>query len=233
MVMVQARSLHCLQSARLLPLRLTCKKEPPTGAEGEREPPTKNRMNLRQRAVARPRCPIGTTFREPSSTGAGWPSWRCSRRTLANVFRRSVSTLFVYRNERSSMDFMTASRLCALRTLSLPETRKMRSRAPEVAPDQDLGHVPVLHRRFHSKFCRHWQDASSIQLVTHTIKLPSGIDAAHPVRNRPGIRATHCLAVGHAHGHAPHRTIPRKRYGQAGAARHSTVPCTLHRSRRI
>jgi HAMP domain-containing protein len=56
------------------------------------------------------------------------------------------------------------------------------------------------------------------------------INATHLVRSRPVIRATNRLAAAHAQARASHGTIPRMRYGQGGVAKHSTAPCTLHRS---
>jgi len=56
---------------------------------------------LRHATVVLRRLLIGTTFRSFSTRAC--PCCRCSRLILAKVFRRSVSTLFVYRNERSSI----------------------------------------------------------------------------------------------------------------------------------
>jgi hypothetical protein len=43
---------------------------------------------------------------------------------------------------------------CAIRTLPPRETRKMRSRLPEIAPYQQLGHAPDGLERVRSKVCR-------------------------------------------------------------------------------
>jgi len=88
-------------------------------ADKKRPPEKAGRMGVTTTNACVPHAPlvllrllIGTTF--CASATSGCTCCRCSRRTLAKVFRRSVSMLFVYRNERSSIDF-TATLKVAVR----------------------------------------------------------------------------------------------------------------------